>query len=1063
MEISARARLLVIDDNEIKRRGVARVLRAADYEIVEAATGADGLRLAQETMPDLILLDRLLPDIDGVEVCRQLKTGAHTSNLFVVFLSASQTSSDSQAAGLEGGADGYVAHPVGNRELVARVEAMLRIKRAEDHLRESEEHFRIVADFTHDWEYWVGVDGRHLYVSPSCERVTGYRADEFMQDPDLLRAIVHPEDRAVLDQHLLERFEGDEGAALDFRILTRGGEERWVNHVCQPVYGAGGRWLGRRASNRDITERVRAEDEIRSLSRLPSENPNSILRLGRDGVILYANEASAPLLAAWQSSVGQKAPEAVQAAAAGALESGAVAEIELAVAGRIFAFVLAPVSGEGYANLYGQDITRRKRAEELLKQRAAQLATLNDVGSKIATVLDLDSVLDRAVRLVQGSFGYHHVGLFTLDRKQGALVMKARAGDFEPLFPPDHRLKLGQGMVGWAAQCGKTLLADDVRAEPRYVNPYPGVVPTVSELSVPIRVSEEVVGVLDIQSPQIDAFDENDVPVMETLANQIAVAIENARLYEAVRRELAERKRTESQREAALEALRRSEERFRLAAECLSDVIYEWDIGDSVQWFGDIDGLLGYAPGEFPRTLQAFSESLHPEDRERVRDARERHLKGEAAYAVEYRIRHNDGTWRQWQARGMALRDVSGKPYRWIGAVTDITRQKRAEVQLQESEARVHFLADVLEHASQPFAVGYLDGRLGVFNTAYRNLVGYSQAEMQAMDWSADLTPPEWREIEAEHLEKLQRTGQPVRYEKEYLRKDGSRVPIELLMHLVRDETGAPQYYYAFVDDLTERKRAEQMLQRYSQRLEEMVAERTRELYVAQDRLVRQEKLATLGQLAGGVGHELRNPLGAIKNAAYFLNLALPKPEPEVKETLDILHREVAASERIIGSLLGFARPRPPARQPVEINALVREALARTALPENVRVVTHLGEALPAIPADPDQLVQVFGNLILNAAQAMPDGGRLTVETRVEPEVEWLAVSVADTGMGISPENLGKLFEPLFSTKAQGIGLGLALSKTLVENHGGRIEVRSEVGAGSIFTVKLPINQQKAG
>jgi len=159
----------------------------------------------------------------------------------------------------------------------------------------------------------------------------------------------------------------------------------------------------------------------------------------------------------------------------------------------------------------------------------------------------LDSVLDRTARLVQESFGYHHVALFTVDREQGELVMRARAGDFVYLFPPDHRLKLGQGMVGWVGRHGEALQANDVDAEPRYVNLYPDIVPTRSELSVPIRVGRVVVGVLDVQSPQLNAFDENDVMVIETLADQIAAAIENARLYEAVQRELTERKRAERQ------------------------------------------------------------------------------------------------------------------------------------------------------------------------------------------------------------------------------------------------------------------------------------------------------------------------------------------------------------------------------------------------------------------------------------------------------------------------------------------------------------------------------------
>lgn len=257
-----------------------------------------------------------------------------------------------------------------------------------------------------------------------------------------------------------------------------------------------------------------------------------------------------------------------------------------------------------------------------------------------------------------------------------------------------------------------------------------------------------------------------------------------------------------------------------------------------------------------------------------------------------------------------------------------------------------------------------------------------------------------------------------------------------------------------------ERKKAEEELAKHREHLEELVEERTKELRDAQERLVRSEKLAVLGQLAGGVGHELRNPLGSIKNAAYFLKMALEKPEPEVKETLEILNKEVATSEHIISSLLDFARPKAPTRHKVGINDLLQETLSRTTIPEKIKVVSKLDESLPQILADPEQLSQVFRNLILNALQAMPDGGQLEISSEVSTSAQ-LAISFADTGVGIPEDNLEKLFEPLFTTRAKGIGLGLAITKTLVEGHKGTIEVQSKLGKGSIFTVRFPIKEKK--
>ena len=232
------------------------------------------------------------------------------------------------------------------------------------------------------------------------------------------------------------------------------------------------------------------------------------------------------------------------------------------------------------------------------------------------------------------------------------------------------------------------------------------------------------------------------------------------------------------------------------------------------------------------------------------------------------------------------------------------------------------------------------------------------------------------------------------------------------------------------------------------------------ELRKAQEELNRKERLAVLGQLAGGVAHELRNPLGAIKNAAYFLNAALEEPEMEVKEAMEIIDKEVATSEHIITSLLDFASPNPPIRRTVDINDIVPEVLSRISVPENIEVVSQLGETLPAILADPDQLRQVFGNIILNAVQAMPEGGQLSVKSEVSSP-GWVTVSFADTGVGIPVEKLAMVFEPLFTTKAKGIGFGLAVVKTLVEVHGGAIEVQSGVGEGSTFMVRLPISTKE--
>lgn len=191
----------------------------------------------------------------------------------------------------------------------------------------------------------------------------------------------------------------------------------------------------------------------------------------------------------------------------------------------------------------------------------------------------------------------------------------------------------------------------------------------------------------------------------------------------------------------------------------------------------------------------------------------------------------------------------------------------------------------------------------------------------------------------------------------------------------------------------------------------------------ANEKLRRNEKLSTMGQLCGSVAHELRNPLGAIKNAAFFLRMAIDVKDPEVKETLDIIEREVQSSEAIISNLLDFSRPKLGSRMKVDINALLNECLTKLTVARNIEIVRQYDNSLNMILADPDQLKQAFTNIIQNALQAMVEKnhGSLMLSTeRSGPD--GIAISISDNGPGIPPDIQAKIFEPLFTTKSKGIG-----------------------------------------
>jgi len=233
------------------------------------------------------------------------------------------------------------------------------------------------------------------------------------------------------------------------------------------------------------------------------------------------------------------------------------------------------------------------------------------------------------------------------------------------------------------------------------------------------------------------------------------------------------------------------------------------------------------------------------------------------------------------------------------------------------------------------------------------------------------------------------------------------------------------------------------------------IQERTQQLLDAQEELVRKEKLAVLGQVAGSVGHELRNPLGVMSNAVYFLQTVLPDADETVKEYLDIIKNEIAGSERIVSDLLDSVRTKPPHPEMVGVAELIGQTLRKVSVPAPVTVKLDIPATLPPLRVDAMQIGQVLRNLISNGVEAMPEGGVLEISAVENKPDGTITVSVRDSGIGMTPEQLGHLFQPLFTTKARGIGLGLVVVKNLTEANGGTVEVESEAGKGTMFTVTL--------
>jgi two-component system NtrC family sensor kinase len=267
--------------------------------------------------------------------------------------------------------------------------------------------------------------------------------------------------------------------------------------------------------------------------------------------------------------------------------------------------------------------------------------------------------------------------------------------------------------------------------------------------------------------------------------------------------------------------------------------------------------------------------------------------------------------------------------------------------------------------------------------------------------------------------------------------------------HLARSFNRMTEDLRAAHDDLTQ----------WGRTLEKRVEERTQQLRETQGQLIQSEKLASLGKMAAGVAHEINNPLTSILINTHLLLEGHPEAGEEA-ESLTLIAEEAARCAMIVSGLLNFARQTPAQEARADVNGIIDRTVQlheMQASVRNIRIDKNLDRSLPPIDLDKNKIQQVFSNLTMNAREAMPEGGTLTITSRLSRDGEFQEISFADTGVGIPKENFPKLFDPFFTTKSFGTGLGLAVSYGIIRQRGGTIEVQSEVGRGSIFTVRIPL------
>jgi len=633
--------------------------------------------------------------------------------------------------------------------------------------------------------------------------------------------------------------------------------------------------------------------------------------------------------------------------------------------------------------------------------------------------------------------------------------------------------------------------------------------------------------------------------------------IAGQKLIFCVCHDITERKRAE-------EKLNESEERFRIASQIASDVVYERDLQTGIATFyGDIDSHFGYEPGEYPRTMEGWREHVHPEDLAWIDSQSIYQMEPGVPHSIEYRMRKKDGTYMTWLDKVTVICDEkTGKPLKFLGAATDITERKKAEEALRDSEEKSR---KMFESVSCGISVVDLNGTITEVNQRTVEIHGFSSKDEILGKNAFDIVTPRDRDKIAKNMRQALKRSTVRDQEYTLLKSDGSEFPAELSTSVLQDASGKAIGHITISRDITERKQAEEALQSEKNKLQSLIdalednlgiqdkhyniiyqnkpskanfgdrlGEKCYRAYEGRDKicddcpvekaykdskshtserevvtpsgevifwettanpirdargeivacievgrnvterkrseerekelqkeLLLSSRLASIGELAAGVAHQINNPLTGV--LGFSQRLLKKSTDQETKQDLKRIYTEAERAAKVVHNLLTFARRRQPHKQYSDINEILESALELQAYElktSNIEVITRLAPNLPQIMVDFYQIQEVFLNIILNAEQAMTEansGGKLTIKT--EERKGHIRTTFTDNGPGIPTEHLDKIFDPFYTTKGEkgGTGLGLSVCHGIITEHGGKIYARSKPGKGATFFVELPL------
>jgi PAS domain S-box-containing protein len=719
-----------------------------------------------------------------------------------------------------------------------------------------------------------------------------------------------------------------------------------------------------------------------------------------------------------------------------------------------------------------QDITNRKHTEQALARRAREQSVLYAFTDRLQRADSLPDVHDAALSAIISALACHRASILLFD-DSGQMRFVAWHG-----LSDGYRAAV-EGHSPWTADTVdpqpitiQDIQTSDAPSDLKRVVSAEGI---AALAFIPLVAGGRLIGKFMAYHDRPHAFTPDELGLALAIARQLSFAVE--------------RRRAEL-------ALRESEQRLRLATQTGKVGIWEWDIAaDRVVWTESLYAIHGVDKEQFGGTIEAFTALVHPDDRVAVSDAIERSLTGGAPYELELRVRRPSDRTIAWVFTSAVVHRENGKPVRMIGATLDITERKSAQEVLAESERLFRTLGEAVPDF---LLMTDAQGTPLYQNPAWRHYTGIGAEEMSRDGWHEVIHPDELPMIRRLWEQSLA-SGSPFDFEARIRRYDGRHRWFTGRTVPVCNEAGKIMRWVGTLTDIHDRKQLERERDDHAADLALALAQRTEQITRAQQRLAANDRLAAVGTLAAGLGHDLSNLLLPLTARLEGLKLRNDLPED--------VHADIDAADGLISHLRALARNlrlfvRDPSQIGGEAATDLSDWVARTsrflavlaggADGSDARLEYDIPQGLPAVAVAPHQLTQAVTNLIHNAREAIiaraatfaPDSrhdqsethsgregdaatrGLIRISARAQDGEVRLRVS--DNGSGMNEEVRRRCMEPFFTTRDRpadpsrvGTGIGLSTVHAAVTQAGGRIEIESRLGVGTTFTLHLPLAMPK--